>query len=408
MAVETWNEYYEATDIAASREYGRTFIELNRKYVDLFKAGVRPPLPRGRYSDVKLVSAGLSATNIEEGLDQFDFADGATVATNMAGSDCRATAPKLSGGRYIYFRIDDSFKWAGSMQAEVQVEYFDSAGGNFLVEFDGSDTNAPFNGAYTRSSATVNLGGSLVWRTARFNLSGARFMNSQNGGADFRLAVSADPFFVRRVKVIRPGVPEEAGQVVNGYQDDFAAPLSTNWSTVGPAIDRFQQTNGVLRVRSSSSGFSQLLLSAASPDATTQELLVRARITRLSAGDASPGGIAVAADTNSPSGFNYVFRATAPSGRQTVLREESLGWGPQTTFAWATNVWYWLRLRHEPNSLSGMPDLWAKTWRADGLTPEPSGWLLVWDYYPVGPARAGFAGLVSGADIGGSEMECDF
>src|SRR3989442_5582570 len=149
----------------------------------MFKAGVRPPLPRGQYSDVKFVSAGLSASNIEDGLDQFDFADGVTVATNVAGSDCRAAAPNPSGGRYIYFRIDDSFKWAGSMQAEVQVEFFDSAGGNFLVEFDGSDTNAPFNGAYTRSSATVNLGGSQLWRTARFNLSGARCRNSQNAEA---------------------------------------------------------------------------------------------------------------------------------------------------------------------------------------------------------------------------------
>src|SRR5207247_7517221 len=161
-------------------------------------------------------------------------------------------------------------------------------------------------------------------------------------------------------------------------------------------------------IRSASSGFDQLLLLAAGAAATTQELLVRARITRLAAGDALPGGIAVATDTNNQRGFSYLFRATAPSGRQTVLREASLGWGPQTTFALTTNVWYWLRLRHEPNSLSGLPDLWAKTWRADGLTAEPSGWLLVWDYYPAEPLRAGFAGLVSGADSGGSEMECDF
>jgi hypothetical protein len=408
VTVETWNEYHEATDIAASGEYGRTYIELNRKYVDMFKAGVRPPLPRGQYSDVKFVSAGMGAANNEDGLDQFDFADGATVVTNVAGSDCRAAAPNPSGGRYIYFRIDDSFKWAASMQAEVQVEFFDSVGGSFAIEFDGSDTNAPFNGAYTRSSATINPGGSLLWRTARFNLSGARFMNSQNGGADFRLAVSADPFFVRRVKVVRPGVPDEAGQVVNGYQDDFAAPLSGNWMVIGPTNALFQPSGGVLRITSSTQGFGQLLLTVPGASNATQELLARARITRLAAGDAVPGGIVVAAHTNDHSGFEYLYRSVTSSGRQTGLREASLGWGPQATFDWATNVWYWLRLRHEPNSLSGLPDLWAKAWRADGLTPEPSGWLLVWDYYPAGPVRAGFAGLVSGADSGGSEMECDF
>ena len=407
VAVETWNEYHEATEIAASVEYGRAYIESNRKYVDLFKAGVRLPPPRGSFSDVKFVSASLQATNAEDGLDQFEFADGATVATNAAGSACRAAVPAPSGG-YIYFRIDDSFKWAVSMQAELDVEYFDSAGGSFAVDFDGSDTNAPFNGAYSRSTTTVTLSGTRLWRTAYFRLGGARFMNSENGGADFRLAISADPFFVRRVKVVRPGVPDEAGQRVNGHQETFATPLTTNWVTVGAAGDLFHQTNGVLRIRSSANGMGQMLFLAPGGSNATQELLARVRITRLAAGDAWPGGLAVAANTNIQTGFAYLFHSIGATGRQTALREASLGPGPQTSFAWATNAWYWLRLRHEPNSLSGLPDVWVKTWRADGLTPEPAGWLLVWDYYPGEPQRAGFAGLVSGTDSGGSEMECDF
>jgi hypothetical protein len=408
VAVETWNEYHEGTDIAASKEYGRTFIELNRKYADLFKQGVRPPPPRGPYSDVKFVSAMLQATNVENGLDQFDFADGATQASNVAGSDCRAAAPNPTGGRYIYFRIDDSFKWAPAMQAELDVDYFDSAGGSFAVDFDGSDTNAPLNGAYTRSPTTINLTGSQLWRTAWFNVSGAHFMNSQNGGADFRLAVSADPFYVRRVKVIRSGVPDEAGQMTNGYLENFSGPLTTNWASVGAAADSFQPTNGLLRVRSSSNGSGRLLLLLPAADSPTQEVLARVRITRLKTGDASPGGLVISAGTNNQTGFDYLFKGSATAGRQTGLRETSLGWGPQTTLAWTTNAWYWLRLRHAPSSLSGLPDVWVKTWRADGLTPEPPGWLLVWDYYPAQTLRTGFAGLVSGTDGGGSEMECDF
>jgi hypothetical protein len=37
VMIETWNEFHEGTDIAESREYGRRFIELTRKYADQFK-----------------------------------------------------------------------------------------------------------------------------------------------------------------------------------------------------------------------------------------------------------------------------------------------------------------------------------------------------------------------------------
>lgn len=37
VMVETWNEFHEGTDVAESKEYGRQFIELTRKYSELFK-----------------------------------------------------------------------------------------------------------------------------------------------------------------------------------------------------------------------------------------------------------------------------------------------------------------------------------------------------------------------------------
>ena len=39
VAIETWNEFHEGTDIVESREYGRQYIDLTRKYVDVFKRG---------------------------------------------------------------------------------------------------------------------------------------------------------------------------------------------------------------------------------------------------------------------------------------------------------------------------------------------------------------------------------
>ena len=37
VMIETWNEFHEGTDIAESKEYGRQYIELTRKYSELFK-----------------------------------------------------------------------------------------------------------------------------------------------------------------------------------------------------------------------------------------------------------------------------------------------------------------------------------------------------------------------------------
>src|SRR5882672_7213136 len=78
---------------------------------------------------------------------------------------------------------------------------------------------------------------------------------------------------------------------------------------IGPTNGLFQQRGGVLRIASSTNGFGKLLFTVPSAANATQEVLVRARITRLSAGDALPGGIAVAAATNDQSGFCYLFRS---------------------------------------------------------------------------------------------------
>ena len=39
MAVETWNEFSEGSDIAETVEFGRMYINLTRAYADAFHAG---------------------------------------------------------------------------------------------------------------------------------------------------------------------------------------------------------------------------------------------------------------------------------------------------------------------------------------------------------------------------------
>ncbi|MCL5097548.1 MAG: DUF5010 domain-containing protein [Candidatus Omnitrophica bacterium] len=203
VLVETWNEFHEGTDVCESREYGRRYIELTRHYVDLFKQGWRPPLVRGLYTDAPSISVSLGKTNLEQGLRQVDFADGLTAPDTAGGQDCRTIRSTENPGRYIYFVADDSFKKPDPENLVVEIEYFDAATGSLNLEFDGSDPAAPFNGAYTRSAETVKLEGTRTWRDARFALPKARLLNSQNANADFRLAVQAPEFALKKAVLKR-------------------------------------------------------------------------------------------------------------------------------------------------------------------------------------------------------------
>ena len=203
VLLETWNEYHEGTDIAESREYGRRYIELTRKHVDLFKQGATAPQPQGRFTGAASVAITLGATNEERGLRWVDHADGRTAPTESGGRPARAVRPVAGQGRYVYFAVDDSFKSGDDANLVLEVEYFDASPGALAVEFDGSDPAAPFDGAYSQCSDVVALTASKTWKTARFDLKAARFENRQNNGADLRLAVTASDFAVGGVTLRR-------------------------------------------------------------------------------------------------------------------------------------------------------------------------------------------------------------
>ncbi|HWD18126.1 MAG TPA: DUF5010 domain-containing protein [Verrucomicrobiae bacterium] len=194
VMLETWNEFHEGTEICASKEYGRRYIDLTRQYSDRFKKGWRPATSSGAFYNARAVEIGA-------GLKLLQNDDGETTSAAVLGS----TAIKAAGarGRYIYFAVDDSFKWSDAMSARLEVEYFDGGRGEFTVEFDGSDPHAPFAGAYTGAGKSVALRGEPAWKTASFDLRGARFWNSENRASDFRLVVLAAELYVRQVRLIR-------------------------------------------------------------------------------------------------------------------------------------------------------------------------------------------------------------
>jgi len=203
VMIETWNEFHEGTDIAESKEYGRQYIELTRKYSDLFKQGWKPPWPKGAFNQAREISAAAGDAKADKGLSSVAAEDGQAAMREIQGRTGWFSKPFKGGAAaYLYFRVDDSFKTDGLMSATVELEYFDAAPGQLGVEFDGSDTSAPFNGAYS-SSATIPLTGDLRWKMARFKLDRARFLNSQNAGADFRIVGAAAELGLAKVTLKR-------------------------------------------------------------------------------------------------------------------------------------------------------------------------------------------------------------
>jgi hypothetical protein len=203
VCVETWNEFHEGTTVCESKEYGRRYIELTRKYADLFRQGWTPPPVRGPYTGASSVSTTLGDASSAKGLRQVDHEDGKTRPAERAGRPARESVKTRFGGRFVYFAVEESFRPERPADFILEVEYFDEAPGFLELEYDGSDPSAPFGGAYTRSPDRVAIVGDGKWKKAAFRLPRAVFSGSQNAGADFRLDVRAEALSVARVVLRR-------------------------------------------------------------------------------------------------------------------------------------------------------------------------------------------------------------
>jgi hypothetical protein len=193
------------------------------------------------YTDERQVEVVLGATNLVRGLTAFDWADGVTRSEVLDGREARVTVATEHAVRYLYVRVDDSFKWSADMEVVVVVDYFDRERGMMRVEYDGSDVSAPFLGAYTSSSA-VAMDGRRAWRTAVFRLTGARFLNGQNGGADFRLSVGQAEVGIGRIQVIREGLKAKAWRSGGGFEMQlYGVPGTTYDLEVSTDLSRWEE-----------------------------------------------------------------------------------------------------------------------------------------------------------------------
>lgn len=175
VGIETWNELHEGTEIAASREYSRTYITLSAQWIERWKSA--------DYSSAPLVWLDLGRFSYAHGLrPAFNYPDGAWLATRQAGRQAASadlTSDPIS--YYIYLEVNDDFLHATASEVWVTVEYFDGGTDRWLLEYDA--LSQPY-----KASADVNLTNSGVWKRHTFQLNDAYFAGRQNNGADLRLA----------------------------------------------------------------------------------------------------------------------------------------------------------------------------------------------------------------------------
>jgi hypothetical protein len=186
--VETWNEWHEGTDIANSREYGRSYIVLTRLFADMWRAGTVLKIASG-YADadcVKWTPGRAEGLNIRP-----SGGDGAWKKVTIHDGEAvvSGTNPYSDNNRYLYFDVDGAFAYGlFDKTAVVTVTYRDAGCSAFYIEYDNTDpAKGQLDGAF-RKVGNVAVENTGAWKTAAFTLTQCRFANRCNN-ADFRSVV---------------------------------------------------------------------------------------------------------------------------------------------------------------------------------------------------------------------------
>jgi hypothetical protein len=156
----------------------------------------------------------------------FSERDGRTTVMALNGVPCRylnRKAETRSFG-YLYFSIDPDFKEKGLETAKIELECLVQHPTIIRLQYDAMEGDKPkkYKSVLATSRAVSGVGSQIPftileasngWQTVSFQVTSAVFMNSQNGGADFRFEVQPAEIYARRVTVTREkpgGGPQEA------------------------------------------------------------------------------------------------------------------------------------------------------------------------------------------------------
>ncbi|MGM0490852.1 MAG: DUF5010 domain-containing protein [Planctomycetota bacterium] len=200
--VETWNEWHEGTDVCESREYGRKYIELTRKYADLFHARRQvdpehvPPAPK-QVKGSPGHERGIQISPHPEG-------DGPVAERKVAGRNAWSTLPNdhSPSHRYLYFDVDDRFLGLGDKSVKVTICYLDSGPGHFTFQYDSADPRVSGVSQRFREGHVQPIRDSGTWKEVSFVVPHALFAGRANGD-DFRLACADAELMIHSITMQR-------------------------------------------------------------------------------------------------------------------------------------------------------------------------------------------------------------
>lgn len=203
VMVETWNELHEGTDVCETKEYGRRYIDLTRKYAGLFKRREVVPLPDHLMAPHALdTEVSMTVGDETSVIDQRGGGDGLFEIVTVGGRKCSRALPNEHGpARYLYFDLPDGFMArAPSDRVEVEVTYYDEGEGAWAIAYDSTDLESSVRAGAFRHGGTAERTDTKQWKKAAFVLKECQFADRCNG-ADFRLDIPTGTLCVSRLVV---------------------------------------------------------------------------------------------------------------------------------------------------------------------------------------------------------------
>ncbi len=202
LELVSWNEFFEATDISETIQYGRTYLDITHEYVEYFKRG-NLPADIGiisAYKDAQQISIELGETNIEYGITLLPNGGDSQHQPVVRGGE--AARENITG--YMYFQVDDGFYFAQSQPIELSIRYFDQGYEPIYLEYDAAPCASDWNvDTMYHMAALMNRTNTLTWKIVRAELFDATFSGHENGFSDFRIYTPNEPLAVNEVTITK-------------------------------------------------------------------------------------------------------------------------------------------------------------------------------------------------------------